>query len=182
MKFKALINQVSSDFIAKSIGLSLSTKDDIKTLHNELHKLATDKIEVTVEIKKFRKSRSLDSNAYAWVLCQKIAEVVHSTKENVYRKVIRDVGQFQILPIKDEAVERWIEVWNGRGLGWYSEVLSDSKLEGYTKVISYYGSSCYTNVEMGILIDELVMTAKDLGIETMSKDEVELLKTEWGKK
>ena len=181
MKFKATINQVSSDFIGKSIGLSLSTKDDIKTLHNELHQMATDNVEVTVEIKKYRKSRSLDSNSYAWVLCQKIAEVVHSTKEKVYQKVIRDVGQFQILPIKDEAVERWIEIWNSRGLGWYSEVMSDSKLEGYTKVISYYGSSCYSNSEMGILIDELVMTAKELGIDTMATDEIDLLKNEWGK-
>src|SRR5690554_2793353 len=76
-------------------------------------------LEATIE--KQKRKRSLDANAYCFVLCQKIAEVIGSTKELVYQGFIKDVGQFEIVPIRDDAVERWIRNWNAKGLGWHSE-------------------------------------------------------------
>jgi hypothetical protein len=136
---------------------------------------------LAVEIKQYRQKRSLDANAYCFVLCQKIAEAVKSTKELVYKKAIREVGQFEIVPIKNEAVERWIEVWGSKGLGWFAEVLEESKLRGYKKVISYYGSSVYDSREMAVLIDEIVLWCKELGIETLTPSEIARLKEEWGR-
>jgi hypothetical protein len=136
---------------------------------------------LAVEIKQYRQKRSLDANAYCFVLCQKIAEAVKSTKELVYKKAIREVGQFEIVPIKNEAVERWIEVWGSKGLGWFAEVLEESKLRGYKKVISYYGSSVYNSREMAVLIDEIVLWCKELGIETLTPSEIARLKEEWGR-
>jgi hypothetical protein len=137
---------------------------------------------LAVNITQHRRRRSLDANSYCWVVCQKIAEVIRSTKEEVYRKAIRDVGQFEILPIRDDAVETWIRRWGDKGLGWFAEVMEESKLPGYTKVISYFGSSCYDTREMAILIDELVATAQELGIETLPPSEVDSLKNLWGEK
>ena len=136
---------------------------------------------LALEIKQHRTKRSLDANAYCWVLCQKIAEVIGSTKELVYQKVIRDVGQFEILPIRDDAVDKWIEIWSSRGLGWFAEVLDDSKLEGYKKVINYYGSSVYCSRSMSILIEEIVSQCKELGIETLPPEELKSLNEAWGK-
>ena len=137
--------------------------------------------ELAVEIKQFRKKRSLDANSYCFVLCQKIAEAIQSTKELVYKKAIKQVGQFEILPIKNEAADRWIEIWGSKGLGWIAEVLEDSKLPGYKKVISYYGSSVYDSREMSVLLNEIVSTCKELGIETLPEEELNSLKNEWGK-
>ena len=123
----------------------------------------------------------MDANAYCWILCQKIAEVIRSTKEDVYKRAIRDVGQFEIVPIRDEAVDRWIEVWGSKGLGWFAEVLDDSKLTGYKKIISYYGSSVYNSREMAILIDNLIDECRELGVETATPEEIESLKNEWGR-
>lgn len=134
--------------------------------------------ELSVEVKQYRHKRSLDSNAYLWVLCQKMAEVIRATKEEVYKKAIREVGQFEIVPIKNEAVERWIEIWNSKGLGWFAEVMDDSKLPGYKKVISYYGSSVYDQREMSVLVDNIVQEAKELGIETMTPDELARIKSD----
>lgn len=39
---------------------------------------------LTVKAKKYRQKRSLDSNAYAWVLMQKIAEATGSDKWSIY--------------------------------------------------------------------------------------------------
>ena len=132
-----------------------------------------------VEIQQHCKRRSLDANAYLWVLAQKIAEAIGSTKEEVYQKTVREVGQFEILPIREEAVETWIERWGSRGLGWFAEVMDDSKLDGYKRVISYYGSSVYDTREMSILIDALVQEARELGIETMPEAELQSLINQW---
>lgn len=134
----------------------------------------------TIIIKQHRKKRSLDANSYLWVLCQKISEVLHSTKEEIYIRHIRDVGQFEILPIREDAVETWIRNWNSRGLGWVAELQDDSKLQGYKRVINYYGSSVYDTREMSVLVDSVVQEAKEQGIDTMTPDEIERLKSEWG--
>ena len=134
----------------------------------------------TIIIKQHRKKRSLDANAYLWTLCQKLAETLHSTKEEIYIRHIRDVGQFEILPIREDAVETWIRNWNSRGLGWVAELQDDSKLQGYKRVINYYGSSVYDTREMSVLIDSVAQEAKEQGIDTMTPDEIERLKSEWG--
>jgi hypothetical protein len=175
-----LCNNITKTYTDKQqpqITLTLTSDIDI----TPYKAICDDKKLLTIEISKQKKKRSLDSNSYLWIICQKIAEVIHSTKELVYQKTIRDVGQFEIIPIKDEAVERWIEVWNSKGLGWFAEVMEESKLKGYTKVISYYGSSVYSGSEMSVLLNEIVGQAKELKIETMPLAELEALKSSWGK-
>ena len=175
---KALVNNISTSFSETGqqlITLALTSKRDI----SDLKAIVANGKLLEVEISKQKKKRSLDANALLWVLCQKIAEVIQSTKELVYQKFIRDVGQFEIVPIKNEAVERWIEVWNSKGLGWFAEVMEDSKLPGYKKVISYYGSSCYDSREMSVLLDEVVRECKELNIETLPPDEIKALKESW---
>ena len=132
------------------------------------------------DIKIKRKRRSLDANAYLWVLCQKIAEAVrNTTKEAVYQQLVGRVGQFTPLPIRNDAVESFAEMWSNRGLGWFVVIDGDSTIEGYTRVFAYHGSSSYDTRDMSVLIDEAVSEAKELGIETMTPDELERMKREW---
>lgn len=132
------------------------------------------------EIKEYKKKRSLDANSYCWVLCKKIADKLKITKEEVYIKAIHEVGTFEILPIRDEAVDIFIKAWSSKGIGWLCEVLNKSKLDGYTNLIAYYGSSIYDTKEMSILIDNIVQEAKQLEIETMTPRELEELMSMWG--
>ena len=134
------------------------------------------------EIKEFRKSRSLDANAFCWSICTEIANAIGSTKEDVYRKSIREVGVYTPLPIKDEAVEDFQRIWQGHGIGWFAEVVDDSKLTGYKLVFAYQGSSVYSVAEMSRLIENLIQDAKAVGIEVMSESERHLLLDDWGKK
>jgi len=133
-----------------------------------------------------RQKRSLDSNAYCWILCQKMAEVLSKdkgriyTKEDMYKTAIREVGQFETLAVMEDAAEQFIKVWNSRGLGWHAEEM-DSKIAGCKKVIAYYGSSCYDTKAMSVLIDYIVQEAKELNIETMTPQELSLMKQEWGR-
>ncbi len=139
-----------------------------------------------VEIKVHRNKRSLDANGFCWVMCQKIAEKLSQpkapvTKEDVYRQSIRQVGQFTILPIRNDAVDTWIYNWGAGRIGWICENLGDSKLEGYSNIRSYYGSSVYNTKDMARLIDYIVSDAKELDIETLTPSELSILKNEWGK-
>ena len=155
------------------------SRNNIQEVEN-LKKVIEDKKLLDVNIKQYRKKRSLDANAYCFVLCNKIAEVVGNTKEYVYKEMIKRVGQFEILPIKNEALESWQSKWEARGLGWQSIVMGESKLEGYTNTVNYFGSSVYDTKEFSILLNEIIYQAKELGIETITDTEKELLIQQWG--
>lgn len=135
-----------------------------------------------VKIKPVRRKRSLDANSYMWVLCDKIAQVVrHSTKVDVYRRAVQEVGKWTDVAIITRALPTFLDEWNNRGDGWFADVAS-SKLKDCTKVRCYYGSSVYDTKEMSRLIDYLVQEAKELGIETLPPDELKRLSMEWGAK
>ena len=152
-------------------------KPDIPNVRSAYDEIKNNKLSVT--IKKWRDKRSMDANAFLWVLCDGIAKVLKSTKEEVYRDLVRRVGVFEIIPIRADAVETFSRMWNGRGLGWFVDVLDDSKLEGYKKVMVYFGSSSYDTEQMSRLIDEAVQEAEGMGIPTLPEPDVKKMKEAW---
>jgi len=156
----------------------ITSKDLPKAEIDELTQLTVNGKELSVEIKPYRKKRSLDANAYCWVLCQKLSEKLNCTKEDVYKEAIRKAGQFDFIAVTETATEQFIKAWQSKGLGWYAEA-SESKIDGCKKIMVYYGSSVYDSKEMAHLIDYIVSECKEQGIETLPPWEVERLKKEW---
>ncbi len=152
------------------ISIEVNEKKDITHLRDCL---------LDIDIKKHREKRSLDANAYCWTLCQKIAEAIGNTKETVYQMMIREVGQFEIVPIKDNEVNKFIEMWSKIGYGWFAEKMEPSKLTGYTKVIRFYGSSVYDSKQMSVLLDEIISECKNLEIETEPEAEIKSMMEAW---
>ena len=135
--------------------------------------------DVSVEIKKATKQRSKDANAFCWSLCTEIGNALQPPvpKEEVYRRAIRDVGEYEPLPIREDAVETFRSRWASKGTGWFAEVIDDSKLPGYKLVFAYYGSSTYDTAAMSRLIDYLVDEAKQMDLPIpASKEQEEMLK------
>ena len=153
---------------------------DIQYSHEMLHKY--DGKKVTVEIKEKRGGRSLDANAYCWVLCDKIAGTkgLMAKKTDVYKQAIRDYGVTTILPVENDRLPLILRAWDSQGLGNTHDIIEPSKHEGYTNVRLYVGSSQYDSYEMSVLIDGLVADAQELGIDTMTPDEIARLKEMWG--
>lgn len=135
--------------------------------------------DVKVVVSKWRENRSLNANNYAWLLMDKIAEKTKTTKEEIYKEIIKRVGVFEILPIKNIAVESFIKKWQSNGVGWVCEILGKSKIKNYTNVMAYFGSSTYNSKEMARLIDEIVSEAKNLGIQTETPEMIANLKSAW---
>lgn len=134
--------------------------------------------ELNVKVVKWSQKRSLSQNAYMWVLLDELGKVLGKSKIELYRHYIKDYGLFEILPIKNAAVERFIRSWAANGVGWVCEELGESKLNGYTKLIAYYGSSTYDSTEMKRLVDAIVQDCKEQGISTMTMEEIMLLKND----
>lgn len=137
---------------------------------------------IHLEAGKETKNRSLSANAYCWVLCQRIAEELSKgdflyTKEDVYREQVRRCGPFDTFVMYYPAAIRFQEVWANNGLGWLTEDLENDG--EYLTFAAYYGSSVYSTAEMSRLIDALVQDCQQLGIETMTKEELESLKRSW---
>ena len=134
------------------------------------------------EIKEYREKRSLDANAYAWVLIGKLSGKTGIPPEDIYRDYIRDVGDnYEVMPIRNDALERWKQIWTRNGIGWICEEIGPSKLEGYTNVRNFYGSSVYDTAQMSRLINLIVEDCKIQDIETLSERELSLMNEEWGR-
>lgn len=155
--------------------LTIQLDGDFRQAYDELKDA-----EIDLTVAKHRERRSLDANAYAWVLIDRIAEKKRIPKEEVYRNAIREIGGVSdMVCVQDRAVKRLREQWDRKGIGWHSETM-ESKLPGCTVVILYYGSSSYDTAQMSALIDSLVQDAQALGIETRSPKEIQSLLDEYG--
>ena len=84
------------------------------------------------EVKEHKQRRSLDSNAYAWVLLGELQNKLHIKKEDIYKDLIKSIGSYEVIPVKNEAVERFRESWSKNGIGWITET-TKSKLERFYK-------------------------------------------------
>lgn len=132
------------------------------------------------DIRRVGKKRSLDANSYMWVLCGKIADVVGITKEEVYRRNIREGSEFTPLPIKEEAVEEFSRIWSSHGIGWFCDVIDNCKKPGYKLVFAYHGSSVYNTGQMSLLIDRVKADAESVGVETLPPEKLAAMMDEWG--
>lgn len=145
-----------------------------------LHKYEGKK--VTVEIREKKGGRSLDANAYCWVLCDKIASTkgLMVKKSDVYKQAIRDYGVTTILPVEDARLKLILRSWDSQGIGNAHEIIGKSKFDGYTNVRLFVGSSQYDTKEMSVLLDGIIADAKEMGIQTETPDEIARMKAQWG--
>lgn len=157
--------------------ITFITKD--KTAVDKIFDKYLDK-PLEVKIEPVRHKRSLDANGYLWVLCDKIAKEIGTTKVEVYKSHIRDVGRFDDVCVVEKAAKHFVEKWNEKGDGWLAEIQPVCQINGCEKVRCYYGSSVYDTREMSILINNIIYEAKELDIETLTPNELEELKQKWG--
>jgi hypothetical protein len=143
---------------------------------NKLYDYTNTGGEISIEVKKKTKKRSLDANAYMWVLLHKMADVLGTTKDELYLQVLERYGVFTHVIVRPAAVERMKQEWRT------IKELGEVTVNGVTGVQlqCYYGSSTYTTTEMAKLIDGVVSECKELNIETLTPDVLARIKSEWG--
>lgn len=154
--------------------LTIATRENVGALYDELHET-----DVDVTVKKHREKRSLDANAYFWVLVDRLAEKTRIPKTDIYRRYIREIGgNHEMVCVIDSAVEKLRNGWEHNGLGWQTDTMP-SRIPGCTNVILYYGSSTYNTRQMSHLIDMAVQDCQEQNIETLSPEKLAGMMEDW---
>lgn len=131
---------------------------------------------LSIKATRYREKRSLDSNAYAWVLMQKIAEAVHSDKWSIYLEMLKKYSRdFTFVICKEKAIDKLKELY--RTCVDLGEV-NVNGMEGHQMQV-FFGSSTFDTKSMSVFIDGIVSECKELGIETLPPDELERMKAAW---
>ena len=124
-----------------------------------------------LKMSKWTEKRSLDANAYLWVLVTKIAEAVKSSKEEIYKELLARYG----LVDEETTITVKPSVDMSRIGGHWMEIKRRDKWVGYIRI---RGSSEYNKHEFCNFLDMVITEAKELGIETLPPDELERMKNE----
>lgn len=131
------------------------------------------------EVKRARKKRSLDANAFAWALINEIAGEMREKPVDIYRRAVLDIGGTTADLLADtDTVEAFIKAFVGDHIG--RQVRTEpSPFPGKVVIHATYGSSDYDTKQMSQLIDNLLQDAHILGIETPEDERIRTLIEEW---
>ena len=172
MEFTGKLQNVSRDWKTGQWNITFTINE--ASAINEVNNIQSCE-KLSIKAVKHRNKRSLDANAYCWVILQKIAEVLHQDKWNVYLEMLGKYGVFTHIIVKPNVVDKVKEEWRT------VKELGEVSVNGMTgiQLQCYFGSSTYNTKDMSVLIDGIVYEAKELGIETLPPDELERMKIEW---
>ena len=136
---------------------------------------------VEIIIKKITKHRSLNANKYFHVLVGKIADELHISKARAKNQLLGKYGQREltdsgqlIISVRSDIDMMEREDLHCVPVG-YGKV-NDTEFTHWAIVRP---SHSYSNLEMNELITGTIEDAKELGIETLSPDEIERMKQLW---
>lgn len=171
MDFRGRLVDISRNWKTGKVRVTFEADEDIS---GQLEAIADKLLTITAKI--FRNRRSKDANAYAWVLMQKIAEVLHTDKWSVYLDMLERYGVFTHIIVRPHVVGRVIEEWRA------VKNLGEVTVAGQTgiQLQCYFGSSTYDTKEMAVFINGIVSECREMGIETATPEELERMKREWG--
>ena len=174
MNFTGALKNIQNDWLTGETVISFTVNE--KSALHEVDKIKNCE-KLQIKAVKHRERRSLDANAYAWVLMQKIAEAVHSDKWSVYLEMLAKYSRaFTHVIVRPDVVPRFEAEWRTvRNLG-------EITVNGQTgiQLQLYFGSSTFDTKEMSVFIDGLIEECRQLEIETLPPNEIERMKREWG--
>lgn len=175
--------QMAVDYRTHEALVTFAIKTDLGALEDELNGYG-DK-DLKIKFSPYSPKRSLNANAYFHTLCREIGKKVGCTESYVKNKMIAEYGQTFLL----ENGDRWIiksnvditEAWEQENIHFKPQ---GAKVENGQNVYFYavmQPSHTYTVKEMSQLIEGTVTEAKEVGVPTISDEEMERLLNAWGR-
>ena len=150
---------------------------------DQIRKLDGERLQI--DIKKYRKKRSLNANAYFWKLCGEIAGKLGTGKDAVYLMMLKEAGVFDYYELPLETTDQIISFYRYAETDHtWTEIRYDSRTEEESIIEMaalhcYKGSHEYDTKQMSDLINYTVNQAHDLGIDTWQQEEIENLIGSW---
>ncbi len=187
MKLTGKLKEPVIDYATGRLIVQFEPYEDFRQAYEELKGCE----KLSLEIKRYRRKRSLDANAYYWVLCTKLARVLQVSNQEIHNQMLRRYGQPEIfegkaafITIPDaEPAEKKVNNAMDYHLQPTSQVREGLDGVVYRTYKLLRGSHTYNTEEMARLIDGLISECKDAGIpdaEIASPDEKRILKERYG--
>lgn len=174
METKARISDISKDFQTGKTRIMFTC--DYAPLE-EIDRLMTK--DIRLRAVQWREKRSLDANAYFWVLCGKIAGEIASSQDEVYELMLRRYGTIDRDKDGTPITIKQPKFQSMDALAGHWKFVGESVDGESNMLVQIKGSSRYDTKEMSVLIDGIVSECKELGIETVPPDELERIKAVW---
>lgn len=184
MECKAVQSAVSRDWLTGKVKIEYQIESNISPA--EIEK-ATGKA-LRLKVVQWREKRSLDANAYYWVLLSRLADVLKIPKPRAHNIMLRKYGQVETfdgaggyirIPDTEKAEETALEASTFH-IRPTSQVITGTDGIHYRTYIMLKGSSEYDTREMSELIDGLVSECRELEIETLAPEEIERMLQAYG--
>lgn len=144
------------------------------------------------EIKPYKekpKKRSLDANAYYWVLLDQLADVLGLARDDLHKEMLHDFGTWEY---NADGSPKWVILPKNEPLpkdGYFYDTNADVTVKGQNSgneighaYIVIRGSHTYDSKEMSRLINGLVQECRQQDIETMTPAEIEEMCRDLGDK
>lgn len=173
MKFTGRLKEPIIDYLTGRLTILFEPCEDFRQTYEELK----DCEKLSLEIKRYRRKRSLDANGLLWHCLDEIAKHIHTDKWSVYLKMLRRYGVFTYIVVKKSAVEKMMEQWRE------CEIVGEIDINGESAVqlLCYFGSSTYDTSEFSRLLDGVISEMKEMGIQTPTSKEMRRSLDEWEK-
>lgn len=186
-KFTGKLKPPIVDYLTGKISAVIEISEDFRQAYEELK----DCEKLSVEIKRYRRKRSLDANAYYWVLVTKLSGAVGMSNSEVHNMMLRGYGHPEIyegkgvyltIPDTDEARKKADNATDYHVFP-TSQVRTGDDGIVYRTYKLLRGSHTYNTAEMSRLIEGIISECKHAGIpdaEIATPDEKRLLKERYG--
>ena len=186
-KFTGKLKPPIVDYLTGKISAVIEISEDFRQAYEDLK----DCEKLSVEIKRYRKKRSLDANSYYWVLVTKLSGAVGMSNSEVHNMMLRGYGQPEIyegkgvyltIPDTDESRKKADNATDYHVFP-TSQVRTGDNGIVYRTYKLLRGSHTYNTAEMSRLIEGIISECKHAGIpdaEIATPDEKRLLKERYG--
>ena len=119
-----------------------------------------------LKIDKHRNKRSLNANAYSWVLQNELSNVMRLSKEEVHFEMLKRYGQ-----------RDYVSLLANIDPGFYFEYYEEQGVykhgnNTFKSYMIYKPTRKYDSREMSVFIDGVVQECRNLGIETLEDLEI----------
>lgn len=135
------------------------------------------------DIKEHKAKRSLNQNSYYWALLAKVAEKSSISRNRCHNEMLASYGQdeyvddrlvYVTIPDNEKAEREAMEAETYH-LRPTSSVMDGNDGMLYRVWVMLRGSHTYNTAEMRRLLEGMIEEAKQLGIETLPEEELEML-------
>lgn len=122
------------------------------------------------EIKEKKPKRSLTANAYYWSLVNQLSTVLRLDNDACHFLLLQRYGQYEVISVLSEV--------DLQGYFKYYKEIGHGTVQGkdFTHYKIYKGSSEMDSKEFSVLLDGAISECEQVGIPTLTPDEVSKLK------